>query len=121
MPPRHLYVHVPFCARRCAYCDFSIAVRRDVPVADYIEGIRRELALRGRSSDHMELDTLYLGGGTPSRLGGDGVAELLRTIREHASWSDAAEVTLEANPDDVTVEHARRWREAGVNRVLLGV
>jgi oxygen-independent coproporphyrinogen-3 oxidase len=120
VPASHLYVHVPFCARRCAYCDFSIAVRRDVPVADYIEGIRRELRLRGRTGDRMELDTLYLGGGTPSRLGGAGVSELLAAVREHAHWSDAAEVTLEANPDDVTAEDARRWREAGVNRVSLG-
>jgi putative oxygen-independent coproporphyrinogen III oxidase len=120
VPPRHLYVHVPFCARRCAYCDFSIAVRRDVPVADYVDGIRRELELRGRTADGMELDTLYLGGGTPSRLGGDGISELLSTIREHAHWSDSAEVTLEANPDDVTGENARQWREAGVNRVSLG-
>ena len=120
VPPRHLYVHVPFCARRCAYCDFSIAVRRDVPVADYIDGIRLELALRARSAGPLELDTLYLGGGTPSRLGGAGVSELLLAIREHARWSDEAEVTLEANPDDVTRENAERWREAGVNRVSLG-
>jgi oxygen-independent coproporphyrinogen III oxidase len=120
VPPRHLYVHVPFCARRCAYCDFSIAVRRDVPVADYVDGIRRELAFRAHTSDRLELDTLYLGGGTPSRLGGAGVSELLSTIREHALWSDSAEVTLEANPDDVTAENAREWRAAGVNRVSLG-
>jgi oxygen-independent coproporphyrinogen-3 oxidase len=115
-----LYVHVPFCARRCSYCDFSIAVRRDVPVSDYIDGIRRELALRGSAGDRLELDTLYLGGGTPSRLGGAGVSELLATIREHAQWSDDAELTLEANPDDVTRENAQRWREAGINRVSLG-
>jgi oxygen-independent coproporphyrinogen III oxidase len=124
VPPRHLYVHVPFCARRCSYCDFSIAVRREVPMAAYVDGIRRELELRTRDSvsriDKLELDTLYLGGGTPSRLGGAGVAQLLATIREHASWSDAAEVTLEANPDDVTAESAREWRAAGVNRVSLG-
>jgi oxygen-independent coproporphyrinogen III oxidase len=120
VPPRHLYVHVPFCARRCSYCDFSIAVRRDVPVSDYIDGIRRELALRGSAGDRTVLDTLYLGGGTPSRLGGAGVAELLAAIREHAQWTDDAELTLEANPDDVTLENAKRWREAGINRVSLG-
>ena len=120
VPPRHLYVHVPFCARRCSYCDFSIAVRRDVPVADYIDGVRRELALRNPDGERSELDTLYLGGGTPSRLGGAGVAELLATIREHAHWKDSAELTLEANPDDVTGENAKRWRDAGINRVSLG-
>lgn len=92
-------------------------------MGDYIEGIRRELELRARASSGVEswqLDTLYLGGGTPSRLGGDGVAELLETIRAHASWNANAEVTLEANPDDVTADSARAWRVAGVNRVSLG-
>ncbi|MEO6209355.1 MAG: radical SAM family heme chaperone HemW [Gemmatimonadaceae bacterium] len=122
MPPRHLYVHVPFCARRCSYCDFSIAVRREVPVADYVEGIRRELELRAgvRTRERMQLDTLYLGGGTPSRLGGAGIAQLLGAIREHSSWDESAEVTLEANPDDVTELAARDWRAAGINRVSLG-
>jgi oxygen-independent coproporphyrinogen III oxidase len=124
VPPRHLYVHVPFCARRCSYCDFSIAVRHEVPVGDYIDGIRRELELRARTisggAEPMRLDTLYLGGGTPSRLGSDGVAELLETIRAHASWNANAEVTLEANPDDVTANTARAWRAAGVTRVSLG-
>ena len=93
-------------------------------MADYVGGIRRELELRARAApgrtQKLALDTLYLGGGTPSRLGGAGVAELLAVIREHASWSDDAEVTLEANPDDVTAESARAWRAAGVNRVSLG-
>ena len=124
VPPRHLYVHVPFCARRCSYCDFSIAVRREVPVAEYIDGIRRELecgrSLKRAAETKLELDTLYLGGGTPSRLGGAGIAELLATIRKHATWSETAEVTIEANPDDVTAENARAWRAAGVNRVSLG-
>ena len=114
-------MHVPFCARRCSYCDFSIAVRRDVPVADYIDGVRRELELHARSADAMtSLDTVYLGGGTPSRLGGAGVAELLRTIGDHARWDEGAEVTIEANPDDVSAAAARAWRDAGVNRVSLG-
>ena len=91
-----------------------------MPVADYIDGIRRELEFHGVTGDRLELDTLYLGGGTPSRLGGAGVAELLETIREHARWTDLAEVTLEANPDDVTAACARRWHEAGINRVSLG-
>jgi oxygen-independent coproporphyrinogen-3 oxidase len=120
VPPRHLYVHIPFCARRCSYCDFSIAVRRDVPVADYIGGVRRELELQHRAHEPLTLDTLYLGGGTPSRLGGEGVATLLRTIGDYASWDRGAEITIEANPDDVNAEAARVWRAAGVNRVSLG-
>ena len=113
-------MHVPFCARRCSYCDFSIAVRGDVPAADYVDGVARELELRSRTEIAGALDTLYLGGGTPSRLGGAGVAALLDTIRAHAPWDASAEVTLEANPDDVSDATARAWRAAGITRVSLG-
>lgn len=117
---RHLYVHVPFCARRCAYCDFAIAVRRTVPVQAFLEEIEAELALRFGGSQEWELDTLYLGGGTPSLLGGDGIARLIDLVRARASLAAGAEVTIEANPDDVSLGAARAWRAAGVNRISLG-
>ena len=121
MRPRHAYVHVPFCARRCSYCDFAIAVRRTVPVDDYLAALAGELALRYPRGVGWELDTLYFGGGTPSRLGGAGVARMVALVQEHAQLAPGAEVTLEANPDDVTEEAARAWRAAGVNRISLGV
>src|SRR5690348_11895292 len=74
--PRHIYVHVPFCARRCVYCDFAIAVRRSVPVDDYVTAVGRELALRFPGEEPWPVDTLYFGGGTPSRLGPEGIARL---------------------------------------------
>ena len=134
-----MYVHVPFCARRCSYCDFSIAVRRTVPVEDFVRGVRAELAARAlhRSVDARDEDvvapvrssagaslvaeTLYFGGGTPSRLGGDGVHALLDAVREHVALLPGAEVTLEVNPEDVTPAAADAWVRAGVNRVSLGV
>ena len=94
-------------------------MRRDVPVADYVDGVRRELAMR-HAGDDWELDTLYFGGGTPSRLGGEGVARLVGEIRERARLAAGSEVTLEANPEDVTPDALRRWREAGINRLSLG-
>jgi oxygen-independent coproporphyrinogen-3 oxidase len=111
---RHVYVHVPFCARRCTYCDFSIAVRRSVPVAEYLRALERELAVAGPVASPQ---TIYLGGGTPSHLGPDGIEALSRLlgVREQP-----VEFTIEANPDDVTEEAARRWRAAGINRVSLG-
>lgn len=122
MPPRHAYVHVPFCARRCSYCDFSIAVRRIVPVDDYLAGLAGELAVRyPRGAAPWTLDTLYFGGGTPSRLGGEGVARMIDVVREHAELMPGAEVTLEANPDDVTPAAVHAWVAAGVNRISLGV
>lgn len=117
---RHVYVHVPFCARRCSYCDFAIAVRRVVPVDEYLDALRAELALRYPARDGWEADTLYFGGGTPSRLGGEGIARAVALLREHVTLAPGAEVTVEANPEDVTPEAAARWREAGVNRLSIG-
>lgn len=119
---RHLYVHVPFCARRCSYCDFSIAVRREVPVTEFIQGLAGELDLRFPRStpERWTVDTLYLGGGTPSRLGATGIESLMETLRKRLRFADDAEVTIEANPDDVSCDDARAWRDAGINRMSLG-
>lgn len=117
---RHLYVHVPFCARRCVYCDFSIAVRPVIPEREFVDAIEREWRMRHVEST-LRLDTLYFGGGTPSKLGGGGVARLMDVAARLASISAGAEVTLEANPEDVTTASARAWREAGITRVSLGV
>ena len=120
MPPRHVYVHVPFCARRCSYCDFAIAVRREVPVDEYLRAVDAELRLRFADAGAWTAETLYLGGGTPSRLGGEGVARLLALLRSRIELAPDAEVTIEANPEDVDAVAARLWREAGVNRISLG-
>lgn len=117
---RHLYVHVPFCARRCSYCDFAIAVRRDPPVRQYLEALRAELELRIPQSGH-EVDTIYLGGGTPSLLGPQGVTDLLTLLRRHVEDAPNAEVTIEANPEDITPNAVHTWLAAGITRVSLGV
>jgi oxygen-independent coproporphyrinogen III oxidase len=120
----HVYIHVPFCARRCSYCDFAIAVRRDVPSRGFVDAVRREwLAWQDHPvwKQSGEVSTVYFGGGTPSRLDPAGIAELLDAIERARALSPDAEVTLEANPDDVTPALASSWRAAGVNRVSLGV
>jgi oxygen-independent coproporphyrinogen-3 oxidase len=127
----HLYLHVPFCQRRCSYCDFSIAVRKRIPAREYVDAVLRELRLLGvtdpgRRSGETEavgLETLYLGGGTPSLLPPETISALLTSLRDafHVTPSrDDVEVTLEANPENVTTENAAAWRRAGVNRVSLG-
>src|SRR2546426_340059 len=119
---RHVYLHVPFCRRRCSYCGFSIAVRKRIPAREYVAAVLQELALVRDSSDGA-LETLYLGGGTPSLLPPNALKTLLTSLRDafHVTPSrDDVEVTLEANPEDVTPESATAWRRAGVNRVSLG-
>jgi oxygen-independent coproporphyrinogen-3 oxidase len=118
--PRHVYVHVPFCARRCAYCDFSIAVRKVVPVDEYITALGNELAIRFAAERRWTVDTLYFGGGTPSRLGESGVERAIVAMRDYIDLAPGAELTVEANPEDVTLEAATAWRHAGVNRLSIG-
>jgi len=115
-----VYVHVPFCARRCAYCDFSIAVRKIVPVDEYVDALKRELRIRFGDAKPWVLDTLYFGGGTPSRLGGEGMSRAIDAVRDYADLSAGSEVTLEANPEDITEHAVARWRDAGVNRLSIG-
>ena len=116
----HLYIHVPFCSRRCVYCDFSIAVRSVVPVSDYLGALAAEFSSRHAVST-FSLSTLYLGGGTPSKLGGGGVARVIDLVRSRAQFQSGAEITLEANPEDVSPANGAAWKAAGVNRISLGV
>jgi oxygen-independent coproporphyrinogen III oxidase len=118
--PRHVYIHVPFCSRRCSYCDFSIAVRRDVPVDEYLGALDAELRTRFGDAAVGEVDTIYFGGGTPSRLGGAGLARALALIAQRFPPARDAEITAEANPEDLTPANAALWRAAGVNRLSLG-
>ncbi len=119
---KHVYVHVPFCSRRCTYCDFSIAVRRDVPAAAFAAEVAAELALRADPAALANVETLYFGGGTPSKLGGPGILELIGRLEDAGVvLAPSAEVTIEANPEDVSQGSAAAWLAAGVNRLSLGV
>jgi oxygen-independent coproporphyrinogen-3 oxidase len=119
----HLYIHVPFCARRCSYCDFAIAVRSRIPEREFVDAVVGEWQVR-RSHPALaaarELATLYFGGGTPSRLGGAALTELIERVTSDLPLARGAEVTVEANPDDITPELAAAWARAGVNRISLG-
>ena len=120
----HVYLHVPFCARRCSYCDFAIAIRRQVPSAEYVASIAAELRAVGEAEWIAEagpVETIYFGGGTPSQLGADAIGELVALLAGRLPLAADAEVTLEANPEDVDPGRARGWVAAGVNRVSLGV
>src|SRR6185436_14408604 len=120
--PRSLYVHVPFCVRRCSYCDFAVQATREAPTGAWLDAVVAEMRMlaaeRGWSTP-LRLDTVYLGGGTPSLLRPDAMAELRRRLEPYAAWDDAAEWTCEANPESFTAATARAWRGAGVNRISL--
>jgi oxygen-independent coproporphyrinogen III oxidase len=115
--PRSVYVHVPFCRHRCGYCDFTLVAGRDDLIDRYFEALRLEL---GRVRQPLEIDTLYLGGGTPSHLGPDRLRRLFVMLRKRLLLAAAAEVTLEANPLDVTPQLLAAATDCGVTRVSLG-
>ena len=123
--PRSLYIHVPFCARRCAYCDFAVQATSRAPTAEWVDAIAGEWELLRREQgwiDPLELDTIYIGGGTPSLLGAGAMAELAARLKSAARWNpETVEWTCEANPESFTPEVADDWRRAGVNRISLGV
>ncbi|MDH3298135.1 MAG: radical SAM family heme chaperone HemW [Gemmatimonadota bacterium] len=123
--PRGVYVHVPFCARRCHYCDFSVARARHLPIGDYLAALEEDLRQWFSGPDDacpVPIDTLFIGGGTPSLLGVDGMAALSDLLRTRFSWdADRVEWTAEANPNSLSVEVAVGWRKLGVNRLSLGV
>ena len=124
MEPRSLYIHVPFCLRRCPYCDFAVQAIGRAPTDEWLDAVGSEWDLLAAERDWKEplqLGTIYVGGGTPSMLDPGAMRKLAGRLKAHASWDpDSVEWTSEANPETFTSELARDWRAAGVNRISLG-
>jgi oxygen-independent coproporphyrinogen-3 oxidase len=116
-----VYVHIPFCASRCAYCDFFSTLRLADAGADYVEALLAEARLRRDELGGEAVRTLYLGGGTPSQLPVALLSRLVEGLRETFDLSGLEEFTIEANPDDVTPEWCAALLPLGVNRVSMGV
>ena len=117
---RSLYLHIPFCERKCEYCDFaSVAGRRGE--AAYIEALRWEIRELAERLPGVELDTVFLGGGTPGLIEPARLAAILAEVRSGFALAPGAEVTIEANPSSTSAPRAAAWREAGCTRVSLGV
>jgi putative oxygen-independent coproporphyrinogen III oxidase len=124
--PFGVYVHVPFCATRCGYCDFNTYTAGELDSAasprSWLEGLRRELDLACRAlGAPPAADTVFVGGGTPSLLGADGLAEVLDTVRGAFGLAPGAEVTTESNPESTSPEFFSGILDAGYTRVSLGM
>jgi putative oxygen-independent coproporphyrinogen III oxidase len=119
--PFGVYVHFPYCAHRCPYCDFAVTTA-PVPLGGrYARAVLAELGLRAAPFDGLELVSLYLGGGTPSRWAVEEVAEVVAAVRGRFGAGALGEVTIEANPESCDAARLAAWRDAGVNRVSIGV
>ena len=116
-----VYVHWPFCAAKCPYCDFNSHVRADVDHARWRGALARQVAATARVAPGRTVDAVFLGGGTPSLMPPETVAAVLDAIATHWRMAPDAEVTLEANPTSVEAGRFRGYRDAGVNRLSLGI
>ncbi|GAB3172860.1 radical SAM family heme chaperone HemW [Telluribacter humicola] len=116
----HLYIHIPFCRQACHYCDFHFSTNTERK-REITEAIAREIVLRKEYLPTPEIHTIYLGGGTPSLLDEEELSLLLNTIHTHFSVRSTAEITLEANPDDLTDQKLEQFVKAGVNRLSIGI
>ncbi len=115
-----IYIHIPFCKSRCTYCDFfstTLMEKRD----DYIRALTHEVVSRRNYLPSQEVRTIYFGGGTPSTLSLEQFGTVLEAVRANYCICPDAEITLEANPSDITDEKLRGWREQGVNRLSMGI
>ena len=118
---RSAYFHVPFCAHRCGYCDFTLIAGRDDLIGDYLRSLELELTRALPETETVELDTLFFGGGTPTHPSCEQLSELFRTVATRFRLAPDAEISVEANPLDLTDEKIALLADSGVNRVSLGV
>jgi len=116
-----LYFHIPFCVRKCLYCDFLSAPGDEATKNAYMEALLTEV--RGRAEEYREyvVDTMFIGGGTPSLMDGIWIQRLLEQVRKDYDVSETAEITIEVNPGTVDEEKLRSYRAAGINRLSIGL
>lgn len=122
LPPLSLYVHLPWCMRKCPYCDFnSHAARGEIPEQAYVDALLHDLEVELPRIEGRTLETIFFGGGTPSLFSPESIARLLAGIRARAALAPDAEITLEANPGTVDLDRFKGFRDAGVNRLSIGI
>lgn len=117
-----LYIHIPFCRHRCAYCDFNTYAGQEDLIPAYVQALQREITqVAGRLSYPVEVGTIFFGGGTPTYIPVEGLEDILDTCRRVFRLSEDCEISVEANPGTVSRESLRKLREAGFNRISLGM
>lgn len=116
-----LYVHIPFCVKKCAYCDFLSAPAGEREIRAYTDALIREIRARGENHKDYRVRTVFLGGGTPSVLSGGDASRIFRALKKSFDIAENPEITLEVNPGTVTEEKTAAWKNAGINRISIGL
>lgn len=115
-----IYIHIPFCRQACRYCDFYFTVSTHYQ-DQFTESLLKELVLRAPDQQGKKMESLYLGGGTPSLLSIDNLQKILRQVRDNYDLSDHAEISIECNPDDMNSSQLQALRQLGFNRISMGI
>jgi oxygen-independent coproporphyrinogen-3 oxidase len=117
-----VYIHIPFCAHRCAYCDFNTYANQDSLIPDYVEALCNEMSLLAASSGtRLPVHTIFFGGGTPSLLPAESIERILGTLEKNYNLQSDVEISLEANPGSLTYPYLQELRNFGINRLSLGM
>lgn len=114
------YIHIPFCAQKCSYCDFHFSTNHTYK-AEMVEALIKELAIRAKDWKQEVFETIYFGGGTPSVLTTEQLWSLIQQVKSNFRVVDSVEITLECNPDDCSLENLKHWKDLGVNRLSIGI
>ena len=115
-----IYIHIPFCKQACHYCDFHFSTKMDKKGA-MVSALKKELQLRKDEFQNETVETIYFGGGTPSVLASEEIHSLIESVYENYRVSEAPEITLEANPDDLSEEKIKQLASSSINRLSIGV
>lgn len=114
------YIHIPFCAQKCSYCDFHFSTNHTYQ-NEMVDALCAELEIRAKDWKEEEFKTIYFGGGTPSVLSIAQLDQLIRQVRVHYKLTNSVEITLECNPDDCSLENLTSWKKSGVTRLSIGI
>lgn len=115
-----IYLHIPFCKQRCTYCDFHFSTNTSY-TGQMISALCKEIELRANELQGQKIETIYFGGGTPSIIEIPLLKDIFERLHQHFDLSNVQEITLEANPDDITTEKVKAWKQFGINRLSIGV
>ncbi len=121
MPKAGIYIHMPFCRVKCMYCDFYSVADRDDAIPAYFGALLKEIELCSTDTTYWDIDTIFIGGGTPSLTPPHQLKNLIRALTDKFDIANVSEFTMEANPGEAPADHLKAYRELGVNRISMGV
>lgn len=118
-----IYIHIPFCKRKCYYCDFISYANKEEKIQEYIESLQKEIEIESKKNkyEEYEITTIYLGGGTPSFIDSSYIEKVIKTIKQNYKLSENIEITIEVNPGTINEEKIEKYKEIGVNRISIGL